>query len=50
MVVKPQAKGIDLNGMMAEILGKRQWYVKGKGGSMHIVDLDVLETLVLMVS
>jgi pyruvate dehydrogenase E1 component alpha subunit len=34
------AKGIDLNRMMAELLGKRNGYCKGKGGSMHIADLS----------
>ncbi|MGT2846701.1 thiamine pyrophosphate-dependent dehydrogenase E1 component subunit alpha [Streptococcus massiliensis] len=34
------AKGIDLNEMMAEILGKYTGTCKGKGGSMHIADLD----------
>ena len=34
------AKGIDLNGMMAEIMGKYNGTCKGKGGSMHIADLD----------
>jgi acetoin:2,6-dichlorophenolindophenol oxidoreductase subunit alpha len=33
------AKGIDLNRMMAELLGKADGYCKGKGGSMHIADL-----------
>lgn len=33
-------KGIDLNRMMAELLGKETGYCKGKGGSMHIADLD----------
>lgn len=33
-------KGIDLNRMMAEFLGKRTGYSKGKGGSMHIADLE----------
>lgn len=33
------AKGIDLNRMMAELLGKSNGYCKGKGGSMHIADL-----------
>ena len=33
------AKGIDLNGMMAEILGKYTGTCK-EGGSMHIADLD----------
>lgn len=34
------SKGIDLNRMMAELLGKETGYCKGKGGSMHIADLD----------
>ena len=33
-------KGIDLNGMMAEIMGKATGTCKGKGGSMHIADLE----------
>lgn len=33
-------KGVDLNKMMAELLGKYTGYCKGKGGSMHIADLD----------
>jgi acetoin:2,6-dichlorophenolindophenol oxidoreductase subunit alpha len=33
------AKGMDINTMMAELLGKRNGYCKGKGGSMHIADL-----------
>ena len=33
-------KGIDLNKMMAELLGKSTGYCKGKGGSMHIADLE----------
>ncbi len=33
------AKGIDINRMMAELLGKEAGYCKGKGGSMHIADL-----------
>lgn len=32
------AKGGDLKRMMAEVLGKRAGYCKGKGGSMHISD------------
>ena len=32
-------KGIDLNRMMSELLGKSDGYCKGKGGSMHIADL-----------
>lgn len=34
------AKGGDLKGMMAEIFGKETGLGKGKGGSMHIADLD----------
>lgn len=34
------AKGGDLNGMMAEIFGKATGLNKGKGGSMHIADVD----------
>jgi acetoin:2,6-dichlorophenolindophenol oxidoreductase subunit alpha len=34
------AKGVDLNGMMAELFGRRTGICKGKGGSMHIADLD----------
>lgn len=34
------AKGCDLNGMMAEIYGKMNGLCKGKGGSMHIADLE----------
>lgn len=33
-------KGIDLNGMMAEIFAKETGVCKGKGGSMHIADKD----------
>jgi pyruvate dehydrogenase E1 component alpha subunit len=33
------SKGIDLNRMMAEFLGKEAGYCKGKGGSMHIADI-----------
>lgn len=33
-------KGIDLDRMMAELLGKSTGYCKGKGGSMHIADLE----------
>lgn len=35
------AKGGDLNKMTAELLGKATGYCKGKGGSMHIADLDL---------
>ena len=34
------AKGIDLQRMMAELLGKEAGYCKGKGGSMHIADVS----------
>lgn len=34
------SKGIDLNRMMAELLGKSTGYCKGKGGSMHIADIE----------
>jgi len=34
-------KGIDLNKMMAELMGKATGYCKGKGGSMHIADVEV---------
>lgn len=34
------AKGGDLKGMMAEIFGKETGLCKGKGGSMHIADVD----------
>ncbi len=35
------AKGGDLKRMMAEIFGKRTGYCKGKGGSMHIADVEL---------
>lgn len=34
------ARGAELGRMMAEILGKKDGYSKGKGGSMHIMALD----------
>src|SRR5258706_1170488 len=34
------AKGVDLNAMMAEIFGKRTGVCRGKGGSMHIADVE----------
>jgi pyruvate dehydrogenase E1 component alpha subunit len=34
------AKGCDVDGMMAEIFGKADGLCGGKGGSMHIADLD----------
>ena len=33
------AKGVDVKGMMLEIMGKRAGLCGGKGGSMHIADL-----------
>lgn len=33
------SKGIDIDRMMAEFLGKEAGYCKGKGGSMHIADI-----------
>ncbi len=34
------AKGLDPNYMMAELYGKAEGYCNGKGGSMHIADVD----------
>lgn len=34
------AKGCDVNGMMKEIYGRADGLCKGKGGSMHIADID----------
>jgi len=34
------AKGCDVHGMMAEIYGKQAGLCHGKGGSMHIADVD----------
>lgn len=34
------AKGADVNRMMAELFAKETGYCKGKGGSMHIADVD----------
>ena len=35
------ARGADLRKMMAEILGRRDGYCHGKGGSMHIMDMSL---------
>lgn len=35
------AKGADLKPMMAELFGKKSGYCKGKGGSMHIADMEI---------
>ena len=35
------AKGADLKLMMAELLGRATGYCKGKGGSMHIADINI---------
>ena len=34
------AKGVDINAMMAELLGKATGTNKGKGGTMHIADIN----------
>ncbi|PSL42026.1 pyruvate dehydrogenase E1 component alpha subunit [Planomicrobium soli] len=34
------AKGAEVNGMMAELFGRTTGYCKGKGGSMHIADVE----------
>lgn len=35
------AKGGDVNKMMAELFGKEEGYNKGRGGSMHIADMEI---------
>ena len=35
------AKGAELKYMMAELFGKKTGYCKGKGGSMHIADVNI---------
>lgn len=35
------AKGGNLNKMIAELYGKKEGCTKGRGGSMHLIDLDV---------
>lgn len=39
------AKGGDLKFMMAELFGKETGYCKGKGGSMHIADMEKMNHL-----
>jgi len=34
------AKGVDVHGMMAELFGRATGLCKGKGGSMHIADVE----------
>ncbi len=34
------AKGVDVKGMMAELFGRATGTCRGKGGSMHIADMD----------
>jgi acetoin:2,6-dichlorophenolindophenol oxidoreductase subunit alpha len=34
------AKGVDVQGMLAELFGRATGICKGKGGSMHIADVD----------
>ena len=34
------AKGCDIKGMMAEIMGRSTGLCRGKGGSMHIADIN----------
>ena len=35
------AKGVDVHGMMAELFGRRTGLCGGKGGSMHVADLEL---------
>lgn len=37
----PIGKGADLNGLMAELMGKQTGICKGRGGSMHLADNSV---------
>jgi TPP-dependent pyruvate/acetoin dehydrogenase alpha subunit len=37
----PIGKGSDVNGLMAELLGRRTGICRGKGGSMHLADFSV---------
>ncbi len=40
MATTPEAKQEHLNKMMAEVFGKATGYCKGRGGSMHIADVE----------
>ena len=40
VALTPEAKQEHFNKMMAEVLGKEGGYCKGKGGSMHIADVE----------
>ena len=40
MAVSPEEKQTHLNKMMAEVFGKETGYCKGRGGSMHIADVE----------
>ena len=35
------AKGVDVHGMMAELFGRSTGLCRGKGGSMHVADLNL---------
>jgi pyruvate dehydrogenase E1 component alpha subunit len=35
------AKGVDVHGMMAELFGRKTGLCAGKGGSMHVADLEL---------
>lgn len=39
--IQAVAKGIDVKRAMAEILGKRNGFCKGRGGSMHLADKEI---------
>ena len=41
------AKGGDFSKMFAELFGKATGYCKGKGGSMHISNMAILEICIL---
>ena len=41
MCIRDSAKGVDVKGMVAELYGRSSGTCHGKGGSMHIADLDI---------